>query len=59
MMDPIMPGMSDREKLQTLIQAHKVLRAEGNMDTTSYTLAEEVSKLARKVLDRILASHLK
>jgi len=59
MMDPILPGMSDREKLQTLIQAHKVLRAEGDMDMTSYGVALEVSKLARKILDRILESHLK
>jgi len=58
-MNAIEPGMSDREKLQTLIQAHRILRIEGQYDMTSYDVAAGVSKVARMILDRILAVHLK
>ena len=47
-------GLGDREKLQTLIEAHRVLRHEGDMDMTSYEVAVQVAEVARKILDRIV-----
>jgi len=65
-MEPDMTGMSDREKLQTLIQAHKILRGEGRGSLGAVLLgakgihidelSEAIKDVIRRILDRILAS---
>jgi len=66
-MNAIEPGMSDREKLQTLIQAHEVLQDEakgklgvlllGSKQIHASDLIEALKDATRLILDRILVSH--